>query len=85
MQFSEEKEPGKRRSPAHRHEEVKMLGVQERKKLAAAILADGLIRLLSKEEGSLNKGSAEEIGIERRAPSKTQDKTGTAGENGDGQ
>jgi len=85
MQISTERGSGKRRSPANRHDEVKMLGVAERKKLAAAILAEGLIRLLSrKEENSHIKGSAKGKRRERRVSHQNHDKTGAAGEIGGG-
>ena len=74
----------KRGSPAKRHDEVKMLGVKERKKLAAAILADGLIRLLSKEENSQDKGSPPNQERERRASNQNHNMNGAAGEIGRG-
>ena len=81
MQFSTKRGPGKRRSPARRYEEVKMLGVTERKKLAAAILAEGLIRLLSREEDSPKEGSAPGKSKERKVSHQNHDDAGAAGEN----
>ena len=48
---SNETETKQRRGAAHRHEEIKMLAIDERKEKAADIIVEGLVRLLTEREG----------------------------------